>query len=254
MHINKNYFKIIQITDTHLFKNNETKMFEVSCNHNFDFVIEKISDSELNDTDAIFLTGDLSQDESAESYYYLRKKIEKLGKPVYWIPGNHDSVETMENIFSQTTLFQRGMKLSTQFWDFIFINSKTDKRDDGFVSSLELKRLAHELKLEKKNNKAIIMHHHPMPVNTPLIDNYILENRDDFWKVINDFKVDLIICGHVHHDYTLNFNKTYIETSPATCLQWKKGTSELASEKKVGYKIYYFWKNMYEAKAKMFDI
>jgi len=38
MQTNKDYFKVIQITDTHLFKNAESLMFGLSSNRNFDSV------------------------------------------------------------------------------------------------------------------------------------------------------------------------------------------------------------------------
>ncbi len=250
----KNYFKVIQISDAHLFKDPKQTIFGISSNNNFDMIFNIIKNSELDDTNAIFLTGDLSQDETAESYNYLFKKIQSLNKPTYWIPGNHDSILQMEKIFNQSSIFQRGMKLSTDFWDFIFIDSKITDKDTGFIQPSELKRLAHELNETKKDKVAIIMHHHPIEVNTPLIDKYILENRQDFWKIIADFKADLIICGHVHNDYSIIANNTFIETAPATCLQWQKGTTEFSLENKPGYKVYYFLENSYEAKAKFFNI
>ncbi len=254
MKLDKNYFKVIQITDTHLFKDRESKIFGLSSNDNFDVVMDKIKYSELADADAIFLTGDLSQDETVESYSHLSKQLQEVEKPIYWIPGNHDSLVTMESVFEKSNNFQRGMILSTSCWDFIFINTKIDGRESGYIASSELKRLFSELSLVRGKKIAIIMHHHPSAVNTPLVDGYILENQKEFWQVLENFNIDLIICGHVHNDYTLIFNNTSIETSPATCLQWQKGVSDFIFERKIGYKVYYFWENAYEAKAKMFNI
>jgi len=252
MQANKDYFKVIQITDTHLFKNAESLMFGLSSNCNFDAVMDQVKNTELHDADAIFLTGDLSQDETVESYSYLLERIELFNKPVYWLPGNHDSLTTMEKVFNKSNIFHRGTRIETPFWDFIFVDTKIDGRDSGYIADVELKRLSSELKLSK-NKTALVMHHHPMFVNTPILDKYILENRDEFWNILNKFHVDLIMCGHVHNDYSFSFNNVSIETAPATSLQWKKGASQIAFEKKAGFKVYYFLENRYEAKTRIFE-
>jgi Icc protein len=95
------------------------------------------------------------------------------------------------------------------------------------------------------------MHHHPASVNTSLIDNYILKNTKDFWETVKGTKVELVICGHVHGDYRFQYNNVMIETSPATCFQWEKGTKDLKKDLRIGYKIYHFVRDGYEAMAKM---
>ena len=42
-----------------------------------------------------------------------------------------------------------------------------------------------------------------------------------------------------------------IESSPATCLQWEKGTKDLKTDMRIGYKIYHFKQDGYKAIAKM---
>ena len=59
---------IFQITDTHLFKDDHTLMYGVNTNQNFYHVIEKIREYRDLKPDFFLLTGDLSQDESEESY------------------------------------------------------------------------------------------------------------------------------------------------------------------------------------------
>jgi Icc protein len=93
------------------------------------------------------------------------------------------------------------------------------------------------------------MHHHPAPFGTPLVDNYLLENREEFWAAIKNSPVKLIICGHVHGDYSLTINKVRIESAPATCFQFKKGTSILEVDNHIGYKIHRFCYNIAHSKA-----
>jgi hypothetical protein len=46
-------------------------------------------------------------------------------------------------------------------------------------------------------------------------------------------------------------NSVMIESSPATCLQWVRGTESLKIEEKIGYKIYYFNTDNYKAITKV---
>lgn len=244
--------KVIQISDTHLFANDELEIFGVKSNITFKEVIRKIVDEDSHGVDMILLTGDISQDETAESYQKAANHLSKLNIPVYWIPGNHDNTVRMEMVFRNAKNFHHQSYLSLSDWHFIFINTKIDGTDAGYLSETELALLAHELAISPHDKKiAIIMHHHPAPVGTPLIDHYILKNSSVFWKTMMEAKVALIICGHVHGDYQFQYNNIMIESSPATCLQWVKGTKDLKMDMKIGYKVYHFFRDGYTATSNM---
>lgn len=247
----KETIKIIQMTDTHLSKDG-TCYFNVNTNETFEKVIRQIKE-ELNDTDAIFLTGDLSQDESKESYQLITDAFGSLNKNVFWIPGNHDALSTMEYVFYQKKNFFKGKTLSISHWDFIFLNTKLEGTDEGLLSDGELVFLMSELKKERKNSLALIMHHHPIKVKTPLIDKYMLKNNDVFLDMIHPYKVDLIMCGHVHNDYSLNYGNITIETAPASCFQFNKAAVKLDINYRIGYKVYYFSKDDYVSEAKYWN-
>jgi Icc protein len=45
-----------------------------------------------------------------------------------------------------------------------------------------------------------------------------------------------------------------METDPATCFQFKKETTSLEIETRIGYKIYYFSSKNYVVKSKIWNI
>ena len=239
--------KIIQLTDTHLFANDTSELFGVKTNLKFRNIIEKILVKDIVDTDIFILTGDISQDESEQSYQIIAESLSKLNIPVYWIPGNHDDVTQMESVFNKYKDFVRTRQLSFPDWNLIFINTKLNNADEGYLTKYELKILQKELQLASHKKIAIIMHHHPAPVGTPLIDHYILKNNAAFWEIVTGTKVELIICGHVHGDYAFKYNNIMIESAPATCFQWEKGTTDLRIDPHIGYKIYYFDAHTYNS-------
>ncbi len=68
-------------------------------------VIQRMLAEDGKDVDLIFLTGDLSQDETHQSYEKITEQLSQLNAPVYWIPGNHDNVTHMETVFNQADNF-----------------------------------------------------------------------------------------------------------------------------------------------------
>jgi Icc protein len=239
--------KVIQITDTHLFADNESEIFGIKSNIKFQEVIQRISIEDASDTNMIFLTGDISQDETEQSYRKLADQLEKFTIPIYWVPGNHDDIACMKRVFSRNKQFIYSQYLSFLNWDLIFINT-----NKGCISEYELQMLREVISASSSVKKiAIVMHHHPTVVGTPLVDNYILENRNEFWSIVTRAQVELIICGHVHGDYKLKYNNIMIESAPASCLQWEKGTKDLKIDARIGYKIYYFGLDGYSATSRI---
>lgn len=248
---NNNSFKIIQITDTHLFATN-TILDGVDTNLSFSKVIERFKNEELHDTNAIYLTGDLSQDESKKSYEIIVDSLKGIDIPIFWIPGNHDSVENMKHTFNSDH-FTRGRLFHSNHWEFIFLNTKKDGINEGFLSEEEINFLKNALiNCDARKSIAVVMHHHPAAVGTPFIDKYMLINREDFWSAVDE-KINLVICGHVHGDYCIRYKNIVIESSPATCVQWKINALKRDSEKKIGYKIYHFKEGSYVANSKIWD-
>lgn len=230
--------KVIQLSDTHLFADEDATLFGVKSNRKFRDLILHLQQDELHDTDLILLTGDLSQDESPQSYHKIVEILDPLNTPIYWIPGNHDNIQNLNEAFKKANNFFHSRRLSTLHWNFIFLNTKQEGTDSGFLAENELAALRDEVAKSESKPLILVMHHHPMKVNTPLIDQHILRNHHEFWEIISSTAVKLIICGHVHGDYTLKHNEITIQTSPASCFQFPKTIDELIIEEKMGCKVY----------------
>ncbi len=247
----KDKLRILQITDCHLFLSNNESMMGFNNNKNFFDVIHTIKNDHVQDTDLIFLTGDLSQDETIESYEHIASQLKNVDIPIYWIPGNHDNQANMAEVFSKYPHFVNKKCLELKHWVFVFLNTQKIGSASGFLDQDEMNFLGDTIVRNKDKKIAVVMHHHPTPFNTPLIDNYILENRDIFWRVIDNSSVKIVLCGHVHGDYSLSINNVQIESAPATCFQFKKGSLTMVLENNIGYKIYYFDCNGVRSKSEI---
>jgi Icc protein len=251
--------KILQLTDSHLFANDNQEIFGVKTNLQFYRLIDFIRQQKL-EFDSIFLTGDMSQDCSVKSYEILIHQLTPLAKPVYWIPGNHDKVHVMREVLSQNKLFKCVDHAILDGWAFVFLNTvkggfsnwllhylfkKQDPRGALNTKRLELlKKLL--TKLPPKLPVCLVMHHHPAPVGNPLIDKYMLEKHGLFWETLvqTHRPINLIMCGHVHGAYDIQTHNTRLISSPATCLQFAAGDTKAAieSRKKSGCTLWDFGK------------
>jgi|GEM_PF-829893 len=240
-------YTVIQLSDTHLFSKKSTEL-QGYCTHKY---LTNTIDHVLRSTikpNIVLITGDISQDKTTQSYKLALEQFERLDCLVYWIHGNHDNEIELNSIFNNSPKLKKLDKLPVPFWDFISINTCRDGTDKGYIEDEEYERFLLKIEETKKKNKkiAVVMHHHPIPVNTPLLDACMLENHEKFLRIAKQNKeIKLIICGHVHGNYRIVHDEFVIETSPATCFQWKKGTSEVETENRRGYKIFHFNGDVY---------
>lgn len=239
--LEKKPLKILQITDTHLFKNDEDELFGIKTNLQLKTLINYLLTLNLS-IDRIFLTGDVSQDMSAESYQYAISEISRFKKPVFWVPGNHDDFKIMLTEFGQSYWFQSPFYFKAYEKAFVFLNTKRQGVDSGYFSDVDRGEVRRVLRSTVKNETVcLVMHHHPVKTNTPFIDKYILENDDAFWNLIDQYpRVKNIICGHVHGDYTIQRKNVTVHTSMASCFQFVQGSEKIAIDKVIGCKLYEF--------------
>ncbi len=244
---NKDEIKILQLTDLHLF-NKENLLHGCNTNKSFENIISDIKNDININYDLIFLTGDISQDMTDDSYIFCSNILSQLEHPIFWIPGNHDNYKKTKEIFKKNKLFNHRRYLKTKHWDFIFINSCIEGKDYGYLNENEIKYIdSYIKKCNQEKDICIVMHHHPIPVDTPLIDEVILKNYFEFLEKIKKYpSVKLIMCGHVHGDYSITYNSIKIETSHATCFQWLKGTNQIEIENYAGYTVYKMGKNFFK--------
>ncbi|MGA4422931.1 metallophosphoesterase [Ralstonia nicotianae] len=238
-----------QITDLHLLEDRQAELFGCCTYSTFSKTIDAISSQHIR-PDLCVLTGDISQDGTVASYELARSELERLDMPVFWIPGNHDDPDKATAVFEQSSSIHRLTKLATGSWDFIYLDTCRAGVDHGHLSDLAFDRFTADVEASTLDGKhvAIVMHHHPVPTQTPLIDAYILQDEWRLLTLLDEHpNVKLVICGHVHGDYQLQYGTQMIEMCPSTCFQWERGTTVLKTENWRGYKLLEFSPSGYQA-------
>lgn len=219
--------RLLQITDMHLQDNPETEMRGVSPEKRFKQVISQISSEPA---DCLLLTGDLTHHASS-AYQRLSDELQKLPFPSFWIPGNHDLSGEMFK-FSK---YGYGRKVIEQRnWRILMLDStaEPDGMGGGSLSEPELEFLKAELEAAEDDvHLLIVLHHHPISVQSAWQDSIMLGNADQFWSILDSSdQVRGVIFGHVHQEWALTRGAVKLFSAPASAPQFKVGTDKPEKE------------------------
>lgn len=236
-------FQILQITDLHILADSGQTMSGVDTEKTFRQVLNGAMVKHPN-IDLILITGDLAQNPCPSSYQRIAKELEKHQIRTLCLPGNHDDVSLMENIFN-TDLINCNKHFRSQYWQVICLNSKKTGSQSGFLEKEELDYLSLILKKNAELYTVIAVHHHPVSCNSLWVDKMIIENSDELFRRIHQHpQVKVINCGHIHQELEKNEGKQLILGSPSTCFQFKPQCTEYTlDEKNPGYRILGLYSN-----------
>jgi Icc protein len=178
--------------------------------------------------DAIIATGDLVQDETRTGYERFRGALENYKLPVYCIPGNHDSPETMAEVLNDPP-FQVCGCVQLGDWSIILLNSFSSGDDGGRLSIPELARLRETLAANELSHTLICIHHHPVPMGSRWLDGVALRNPDDFFDIVEQFQqVRGVLWGHVHQASDRQRQGVRLMSTPSTCSQFLPYSDDFA--------------------------
>jgi len=217
--------KVIQFTDTHLYKDSTFRMKGVDTYSTFKQAVTQAFEKE-HDVDFVLLTGDVSMDETPESYDRVREIVEPIGVPIYFLPGNHDCYETMQIRFvhhRQKSNIKGDKSFIQGNWLIVLLNSVVPMRVEGRLSENELTRLERALTAHPDLNVLVCLHHNVIPFTAGEPESDMgLKNAGAFLRLLDKHKnVKGILWGHVHSEHNLTRNGIPLMASPSTCIQFR---------------------------------
>lgn len=202
--------KIIILSDLHITENG-VKIWDTDTLAHF-LSAKSLIAKEPN-VDAVIICGDIADAGSSWVYNYVSSELNSLRMPVYYVPGNHDSIVKMKEVFHQNALLS---SFEINDWKFILLNSvMSDPHNPnknmarGFLNEHDLRTLKEELETEKK--VCIVLHHPPIEQDGWL-NRKLLDNKEELDSIIaNDEKIRLVLYGHTHFHSTKKLGHiTYI--------------------------------------------
>lgn len=175
--------KFTLLTDIHVTPGNENEK-------QLDKAIDEING---NDSEFVILSGDLTNEGSDEQLLNVKRILDRLKKPIYVIPGNH------ENNWSQSAT-----KTFCDIWgddkfvfesdSLIFIGINCGpfmKMGDGHIKQEDLSWLDQELSTRCTPGKRVVSINH-----YPIKDD--LDNWQEYVAILQKYPTIVHICGHYH--------------------------------------------------------
>lgn len=219
--------RILQFTDSHLLADPDKTFLGIRPVETLDAVMELAFASHPS-PDLILLTGDLSQDASITAYRQIEQRFASLGIPVGIIPGNHDRMERMEQVFNSPTM-QVGGQLQLHGWSILLLDSTVRGKVGGALSQSDLEQLEQSLSDNHDQPVLVCLHHQPVPVGTGWLDTIGLDDAKAFLAIIDRHpQVKGILWGHVHQSFDGQRHGMAMLATPSTSIQFKPLTEDFA--------------------------
>ncbi|MGB5210379.1 MAG: phosphodiesterase [Gammaproteobacteria bacterium] len=220
---------ILQLTDSHLFEDPERQLKGVATCASFRRTLQHAL--ALWQPDIILLTGDISEDQSPESYRFLRETLEPAQTPVFCIPGNHDDPTVLASILDSDN-FHYCQTLRRGNWLLPMLNTWDGERAGGRIGADQLAELDQQLADTDAEHALICLHHQPVPVGSAWLDSVGLADRDALMAVLSRHsRVRGLLWGHIHQTYDQRRDGLRLMGTPSTCYQFVPGVDAFALDR-----------------------
>lgn len=222
--------RFVQVSDTHFFADGQRELLGVNTRESLEAIVGYLSTCQ-SDYDFIIHSGDLSQDYSIQSYENIVNCFEKLDKPIYFVPGNHDDPLAMAKVFPAKNWLTH-KQLVLQDWQLILLNSHQNKSVAGRLHQEQLLYLEACLAGHPDKHTLIVLHHNPVSVGIAWLDEFGLQNADEFWQIVEHYDtVRAVLFGHVHQEFIGARGNTQCYAVPSTCIQFKPQQEEFGLDR-----------------------
>lgn len=222
-------FRIVQITDPHLFKDANGELLGINTQASFSQVLSEIQQQQYG-YDLVLATGDLVQDNSDEGYLRFRQEVKALNnKMVFWIPGNHDFQPKMFEILKEETVSAKKHILLGDKWQILLLDSQVQGVPHGQLEAEELDWLKLKLQEHPQRYSLVVLHHHLLSTGSAWLDQHNLRNANELAEVLAPFKnVKALLYGHIHQQVDSEWLGYQVMATPSTCIQFKADSNTFA--------------------------
>ncbi len=247
--------QILQLTDLHLLADPEKTLKGVRTRDSLIEVLQLIREREQSgewNFEYIFLTGDLTHDEQLATYEALRELLGDWLPRCRLIPGNHDDRALIRKVFPELVSSSTGFinfSVETAGWRLIGLDSHVEGELYGRIGSAQLEWLSSELSTHVRQPTILFIHHPPVSVQSAWLDRIGLRDAEALNEVArSNSQVRAISTGHVHQEFSENFNGLQILTTPSTGVQFLPRQDELVCDQlPPGFRIFHLFENAFES-------
>lgn len=223
------YARIIQITDTHIQADPDDDFDGINTRQSLDAVLQFVRKNVMP-CDAMLVTGDLVHVPVVQAYTALAGMLQRIDVPVFCIPGNHDDPDLMEK-FLNTENISTAKHLQFTHWQLCLLNTWLPGTHAGRLQQDELHFLDNSLRNNGDRHALVVLHHPPVPIDSPWMDKMRLENPGELFSVIDQYPaVRAIIWGHIHQEFSSRHGDILLLAAPSTCVQFMPKAAEYTKD------------------------
>ncbi|MCZ4352327.1 phosphodiesterase [Roseovarius aestuarii] len=161
--------------------------------------------AQFGDAERVIITGDLTHHGHIAQFERLRDTLTDCPLPVHLMLGNHDTRANFRAVFPDAPLTPNGFVqqiIDSDDYRLILLDTLEETHEvphSGRLCAARLNWLDRALGDAGQRRVIIFMHHPPMDVGFPAMDEIGLSNKDAVLKLLNSHaNTCQIVSGHVH--------------------------------------------------------
>lgn len=172
--------------------------------------------------DAVLVTGDISDDGSPDSYALARTELDRLGLPLFVVPGNHDAREPLRAAFADLDTMP-----ATGFIDWtatvgdtllVGLDTLVEGQGGGRLRPESLTLLGTALARAGNRPVVVTLHHPPIRTGIRFMDAIGLENAPALQDILaSATNTVTLLAGHVHGVHHGKIGPHHVATAPSIC-------------------------------------
>ncbi len=234
--------RILQLTDLHVLEDSEARLKGIPTRELLQDVIRKIQDS-AEVVDHLVITGDHTHDELPTSYSAVRSILSPWLDRLWQVPGNHDDRTVMRSVFGDRISGAGQQRINFSFkagsWLCLGLDTHLPGSVSGLIEDQQIEWIVEQLHNSPDSRVALFMHHPPVLLNSVWMDRIGLDGRERLQKCIEQNPaIQLVCCGHVHHESSHRVGGAEIVTTPSTGIQFSPdGESATFVAAPPGYRV-----------------
>lgn len=212
----------VQISDLHLLADRQQLFQHINPYQHLLQAIDQINRLDPA-PDFVLLNGDLVNEETVEAYEVLADDIKRIRFPLYYALGNHDNRELFRKVFGEA-FFQVNDFCAYHFMIkeccCVVFDSLYPGTVNGYIGHKQI-QWCHDLLKQEDRPTFVFLHHPPLPIGIPWIDELLLSNSSEFLDLVATYPhIQGVFCGHVHRYHVLWHGRVPIISSPALSVRF----------------------------------
>lgn len=205
---------VLQLTDIHLGAEPGQPVHGLHPDARLEQVIDTWRTSGER-ADMVLLTGDLTEDASAEALERLAACLAPLGAPIVALPGNHDDGAPLDRYFDTAAVTTLGP------WSIICVDTTVPGEISGRVdvdATLE--------QVRRSEGFGLLAMHHP-PLSNSTHEWFLLDGAMPLLDALSaDGRVRAIVAGHTHEAFDATAGTMSVLGAPSTFIGFRHAGEE----------------------------